>query len=55
MGAYDSASIADAVDNAAALLAQAAADVRVIDEPYYPSRTSSGSRAWPCFGPSCRG
>ena len=36
MGAYDSASIADAVDNAAALLAQAAADVRVIDEPYYP-------------------
>ena len=36
MGAMDSFAIADAVDHAAALLAQAAAEVRVIDEPYNP-------------------
>jgi len=36
MGAMDSSAIADAVDHAAALLAQAAAEVYVIDEPYNP-------------------
>ena len=36
MGAMDSSAIADAVDHAAALLSQAAAEVYVIDEPYNP-------------------
>ena len=36
MSAMDSSAIADAVDHAAALLSQAAAEVYVIDEPYNP-------------------
>ena len=36
MVSMDSASIADAVDHAAAMLAQAASEVYVADEEYYP-------------------